>query len=49
MYKAIDYTTNEKIIESDDFSRVNEAIKEWLKNNKDSLIEIFKDDKCIYP
>ena len=48
-YKAIDYFTDETILESDSKLEIANAIKQWLLDNPGSSIMIFKDDKCIYP
>lgn len=48
-YKAIDYFTNETILESDSKLEIAKAIKQWLLDNPGSNIMIYKDDKCIYP
>lgn len=48
-YKAIDYFTDETILESDSKLEISKAIKQWLLDNPGSSIMIYKDDKCIYP
>lgn len=48
-YKAIDYFTDETILESDSKLEIANAIKQWLLDNPGSSIMIYKDDKCIYP
>lgn len=48
-YKAIDYFTDETILESDSKVEIAKAIKQWLLDNPGSNIMIYEDDKCIYP
>lgn len=48
-YKAIDYFTDETILESDSKVEIAKAIKQWLLDNPGSNIVIYEDDKCIYP